>query len=113
LIRYHRRKGAAATVMVVPLASPYGIVKVDRRGRITTFLEKPLLPNWVNSGVYVLSPEFFRRLPDRGDHETTAFPQLAAEGRLFGYKSRPYWRTIDTVKDLSEAEREVRELALA
>ncbi len=112
MIRYHRRKGAVATVMLVPLASPYGIVRVDRRGRISSFLEKPRLPHWVNAGIYVLSPEFFRLLPDRGDHETTVFPQLAAAGKLFGYKSRAYWRTIDTVKDLSEAGREVRELAL-
>ena len=112
LIHYHRRRQAAATVMLALLASPYGMAEVDRRGRISTFVEKPLLPYWVNAGIYVLSPEFFRRLPRRGDHETAAFPQLAAEGRLFGYKSRAYWRTIDTMKDLSEAEWEVREPAL-
>ena len=91
---------------------PYGIVRQERSGRICAFEEKPLLPHWMNAGVYVLSPEFFRRLPERGDHETTAFPELAAEGRLYGYHSRAYWRTIDTYKDLTEAEKEVRELAL-
>ncbi len=112
LIRYHRRKVAAATVMLVRLKSPYGIVRQERSGRICAFEEKPLLPHWMNAGVYVLSPEFFRRLPERGDHETTAFPELAAEGRLYGYHSRAYWRTIDTYEDLTEAEKEVRELAL-
>jgi NDP-sugar pyrophosphorylase family protein len=113
LLRYHRRQGAAATVMLVRLRSPYGIVHVAREGRIKAFLEKPLLPHWINTGIYLLSPEFSQRLPDKGDHETTAFPELSAEGRLFGYHSRAYWRTIDTMKDLSAAEREIGQLAQA
>jgi NDP-sugar pyrophosphorylase family protein len=110
LLRYHRRKGATATVMLTRLRSPYGITRQDRAGRIVAFQEKPLLPHWMNAGLYVLAPDFFRRLPERGDHETTTFPELAAEGRLFGYRSRAYWRTIDTFKDLSEAAAEVQEL---
>ena len=55
--------------------------------------------------------DFFRRLPARGDHETTTFPELAAEGKLCGYRSRAYWRAIDTYKDLTKAEAEVGELA--
>ncbi len=112
LLRYHRRKAAAATVMLTPLRSPYGIARVDRNGRIVTFSEKPLLPYWVNAGVYVLSPQFFRRLPLKGDHEDTAFPALSVQGKLFGYRSKAYWRTVDTFKDLTEAERELPELAL-
>ena len=110
LLRYHRRKGGTATVMLTRLRSPYGITRGDRAGHIVAFEEKPLLPHWINAGLYVLAADFFRRLPERGDHETTTFPELAAEGKLFGYRSRSYWRTIDTFKDLTEAEAEVREM---
>lgn len=113
LIRYHERKRAAATVMLSPLRSPFGIVDVERDGRITEFREKPVLPYWVNAGIYVLAPEFFQRLPEKGDHETTTFPALAAENKLFGFKSRSYWRPVDSIKDLGEAERELQELARA
>lgn len=113
LCRYHRRKGAIATVMLTRLRSPYGITRRDRGGRIVAFEEKPLLPHWINAGIYVLAPDFFRRLPERGDHETTTFPDLAAEGKLFGYRSRAHWRTIDTFKDLTEAETEVGEVSSA
>ncbi len=111
LLRYHRRKGGTATVMLTRLRSPYGITRGDRAGHIVAFEEKPLLPHWINAGLYVLAADFFRRLPKRGDHETTTFPELAAEGKLFGYRSRAYWRTIDTFKDLTEAAAEVRGLA--
>lgn len=110
LVRYHQRKRSAATVMLAPLRSPFGIVDVERNGRISEFREKPALPYWINAGIYVLGPEFFRRLPVKGDHETTTFPALAAEGTLFGFKSRAYWRPVDSIKDLNEAERELDEL---
>ncbi|HXG36854.1 MAG TPA: nucleotidyltransferase family protein [Dehalococcoidia bacterium] len=110
VIAFHRRKNAIATVILSPLSSPYGIVRVSRAGAISSFVEKPLLPHWVNSGAYILSPEFFDRLPERGDHETATFPQLAREGKLFGYRSKAYWRPIDTVKDIREAERELGQI---
>ena len=113
LLRHHRRKGATATVMLTRLRSPYGITRGDRAGHIVAFDEKPMLPHWINAGVYVLAPDFFRRLPKLGDHERTTFPELAAEGKLFGYRSRAYWRSIDTFKDLTKAAAEVRELAPA
>lgn len=113
LLRYHRRKGATATVMLTRLRSPFGITRLGRSGRIVAFDEKPLLSHWINAGVYVLEREFFRRLPARGDHETSTFPLLAAEGKLFGYRSGAYWRSVDTFKDIGEAEAELRERALA
>jgi NDP-sugar pyrophosphorylase family protein len=113
IIRYHERKQAVATVMLAPLRSPFGIVDVSRDGRINEFREKPELPYWVNAGIYVLSPEFFERLPEKGDHETTTFPELAAEGKLFGFKSHAYWRPVDSIKDLAEAERELQQMAKA
>jgi len=113
LLRYHRRKGATATVMLTRLRSPYGIARRDRTGHIVAFEEKPLLPHWLNAGVYVLAADFFHRLPERGDHETTTFPELATEGKLFGYRSRAYWRSIDTIKDLTEAATEGGELTPA
>ncbi len=111
LLRYHQRKGASATVMLTRLRSPYGITRSDRAGHIVAFEEKPLLPHWINAGVYALAADFFRRLPERGDHERTTFPELAAEAKLFGYRSHAYWRSIDSFKDLTQAAAEVGELA--
>jgi NDP-sugar pyrophosphorylase family protein len=102
MIRQHERTGAVATLLLTQLRSPYGIVH-QRGKRITGFVEKPLLPHWLSAGAYVLSPEFFARLPRAGDHEDALFPQLAGEGKLYGFRSHAYWKGIDTVKDLKEA----------
>jgi NDP-sugar pyrophosphorylase family protein len=102
MIRQHKRSGATATLLLTQLRSPYGIVR-QRGRRITGFEEKPPLPYWLSAGVYVLDREFFEGLPDVGDHEDGLFPRLAAEGKLFGFRSTTYWKAIDTMKDLSEA----------
>ena len=102
MLRQHQRTGALATLLLTQLRSPYGIVQQQGK-QIVGFREKPLLPHWLSAGVYVLQREFFAGLPDVGDHEDKLFPRLAAEGRLYGFRSHAYWKAIDTVKDLNEA----------
>lgn len=109
LIDFHREKGAAVTMMLTQLRSPYGIATLNAEQGVTGFEEKPLLPHWLNAGVYVLSSEVFPLFPDLGDHETSTFPELARQGRLFGFQSRCYWRGVDTAKDLIEAGNEIKE----
>jgi len=102
MVRQHQRTGAVATLLLTQLRSPYGIAQ-EKGKRIRGFREKPLLDHWLSAGVYVLSPEFFAGLPEIGDQEDELFPRLAAEGRLYGFRSHSYWKAIDTVKDLKEA----------
>ncbi len=109
LIKKHEEKNAMATIVVVPLKSPYGIVEFNETDEIIGFKEKPILPHWVNAGVYVFSAEIEPLLPDEGDHETETFPKLPNE-RFLVFKSTDYWRGVDTVKDLTEAEKEVTEV---
>ncbi len=111
MIEFHKKSNFMATIMLVPFRSPYGIVEVDdATNAIRGFVEKPELPYWINGGVYIMNKEIIEVLPDAGDIENTAFPQLAKEGKLGGYKARGYWRAIDTVKDLNEAEKELRKM---
>jgi NDP-sugar pyrophosphorylase family protein len=102
--------GLVGVIALVPLRSPYGIVEVDEGGLIKRFVEKPTLDYWINAGVYALTPEIFKYLPDRGDIEKHGFPQLAEQRRLAGLGFRDvYWRSIDTVKDVEEATRQLAE----
>jgi NDP-sugar pyrophosphorylase family protein len=104
LLAHHRAKGVAATVTLTPLQSPFGIVDLDDDDLVTGFREAPRLPHWVNVGVYVLDDEAIARLPERGDHERSTFPELAAERRLAGYRHEGTWLTVNTPKQLRLAE---------
>ena len=112
LVELHERRSALATMMLVPFQSPFGVVSVDERGMVTEFVEKGDLPFWINAGVYVFSREIEELLPEVGDHETTTFPALAAEGRLAALKSNALWMTVDGPKDLSECAAAIRNGAL-
>jgi NDP-sugar pyrophosphorylase family protein len=103
LLAEHERGGADATIVVAQVRSPFGVVDLEDDGRITGFREAPLLEEWVNSGVYALGEGALARLPERGDHEQTTFPELAAAGRLRGYRHAGVWLTVNTPKDLRRA----------
>jgi NDP-sugar pyrophosphorylase family protein len=103
LAEQHAASDAAATITVVPLESHLGIVDLDADDTVLGFREKPRLPHWVSCGVYVLGREALERLPERGDHETTTFPALAAERKLRAFRHEGVWLTVNTPKDLRTA----------
>jgi len=113
VIEQHRERGHLATLVLVPYVSSFGLVEVDGADRVLAFREKPTLPYWINAGVYVVSRDALSLFPEVGDHEQTTFPLLAEQRRLGAYKSQAYWRTVDTVKDLSDASREMERRLLS
>jgi NDP-sugar pyrophosphorylase family protein len=100
----HEEHGGAATIVVAPLRSQFGVVELADDDRVTGFREAPRLPHWVNAGVYVLDEEALARLPERGDHEQSTFPELSGEGKLFAFRHEGLWITVNTPKDLERAE---------
>ena len=100
----HEELGGAATIVVSPLVSHLGVVDLEDDDSITGFREGPKLPHWVNSGVYVLGEEALERLPERGDHEASTFPELAEEGKLKAFRHEGVWLTVNTPKDLRRAD---------
>lgn len=109
LVEKHQKEKALVTLTIVPLRSPYGIVEFNDKDQVLGFKEKPILPHWINAGMYVFSSETEKLLPDIGDHEDTTFPKLPKE-RFLVFKSEEYWKGVDTVKDLTEAEKDAVEV---
>jgi NDP-sugar pyrophosphorylase family protein len=107
LLSRHRIDGATATIAVARPRSPFGIVDLRDDDLVVGFSEGGRIPYWVNCGIYVLSPEAVERFPDKGDHETTTFPELAQEGRLRAYRHDGLWLTVNTPKELRVANRHV------
>ena len=102
LLAQHREAGGAATITVTQPRSPFGVVDLDG-DTVTGFTEAGSIPYWVSCGIYVLSEEALARFPERGDHESTTFPELASEGRLKAYRHDGLWLTVNTPKELRTA----------
>ena len=103
LLARHREAGGAATVAVARPKSPFGVVDLGEGDVVVGFSEGGRIPYWVNCGIYVLSEEAIARFPERGDHETTTFPELVAERRLHAYRHEGLWLTVNTPKELRTA----------
>jgi NDP-sugar pyrophosphorylase family protein len=103
LLARHREAGGSATVAVARPKSRFAVVDLGAGDVIEGFTEVGYDPYWVNCGIYVLSDEAIDRFPEKGDHETTAFPELVAERRLFAYRHDGLWLTVNTPKELRTA----------
>jgi NDP-sugar pyrophosphorylase family protein len=97
-----------ASIFVVRMRSPYGIVQLGD-GYVESFVEKPLLDYYINGGFYCLSKDVLGLLEEFkiGNIEKTAFPRLAVSKQLTFYKEdTPFWVAVDTIKDLEEVRKE-------
>jgi len=107
LVKFHQKTGGVATIALGPLRSPYGVVDIEGDD-VIGFQEKPIIySNYVSIGIYVFSHEILSFLPEKGDVERICFPKLASQRKLKAYLHRGFWATINTLKDLEEAENQL------
>lgn len=108
LLAAHNEHGGAATIVVAPLPTAFGVVDIADDDRVHGFQDSPQLPFWAHAGVNVFDDEALARLPERGDHESTTLPELAAEGKLYAHRHAGLWLTVNTPKDLRVADEHLR-----
>ena len=104
LIDMRRDNDAAAAITLIPYVSAFGVVLVSDDDLVTSFAEKTELPFWINGGIYVFERGIESEFPDVGDHETTTFPQVVSEERMRALRSTANWISVDSHKDLHNAE---------
>lgn len=105
VIRSHRERQAAATIVLAPVPNPtaYGLVETDKDGRVHRFLEKPkpeeVTCDTINAGIYILEPRVLDYVPEGEPFmfEYGVFPKLLEHNEPFySYVWRGYWRDIGT-----------------
>jgi NDP-sugar pyrophosphorylase family protein len=109
---FHLAHGAKATITLWPLKSQFGIVELDGKGNVTRFREKPTLDHWVNIGNFYYDNEvisWMREFTSYADF----LASLASRNQLMGYKHRGIHITVNTLRELEEAEYNIDQLAVA
>jgi mannose-1-phosphate guanylyltransferase len=107
-VDFHFAQKGVATIAASPMRSPFALLKLNGND-IVEFREKPILEDQlVNCGIYVFNHAITDYLPTVGAIERTAFPALAEKRLLKAYKlgKEEKWLTINSIKDLSVAEKE-------
>ncbi len=99
LLEFHKSHNKVATITTVKPLCQFGILKMDDN-RITSFIEKPPLKDWVNGGFFVFHKKIFDYLEDNLMLEREPFERLANEGEVYAYKLDKFWKCMDTYKDM-------------
>ena len=108
MIDFHQKFQKPATIALVKVPNPkdYGVV-ICKKGIVQEFLEKPKdsPTKYINSGLYLLSPEIFHYHPGPKFLmiEKDLFPKLAKEKKLAGFKFRGKWLDCGTWEKYEEA----------
>ncbi len=135
MAKEHILKGAELTIATIPVnakdATDFGIMKVDKKGMIESFIEKPkaeLLPDWVSPvpkaeqkagknylasmGIYIFNKATMQRLlderPDATDFGKEIIPAAINSGlRVASYLYNGYWTDIGNISSFFEANLEL------
>ena len=113
LLESHTKSNALASIALCKVDDPsrYGVAEMGNDGRIIRFVEKPrknkAQSNFINAGVYVLSPKVFDYIPSGRavSVEREVFPKLAEEGKLQGHVVSGLWMDIGRPEEYLETNR--------
>ncbi|KAL4564522.1 hypothetical protein LXL04_028586 [Taraxacum kok-saghyz] len=134
-VQNHRQSGADITISCLPMddsrASDFGLMKIDGKGRVLSFSEKPKgkdlkamavdttvlglskeeaekKPYIASMGVYIFKKEILLnllrwRFPTANDFGSEIIPASASEYYIKAFLFNDYWEDIGTIKSFFEA----------
>ncbi len=135
LAKYHIAQKAELTIATIPVnaedATGFGIMKVDKAGYISKFIEKPaaeLLPNWksevsdackkagkeylASMGIYIFNKnaliELFDKHQEATDFGKEIIPStISAGAKVASFQFDGYWTDIGTIRSFFDANLEL------
>ncbi len=107
MLEFHQSNRSRLTLALTPTpsAETHDPIELDPTGRIVHFVGASsinipeLTSRWTFSGIQIMEPEIFERIPEGRFCGTTdeIFPAMVEEGvNVFGYVHEGYWRDMGT-----------------
>ncbi len=110
LQEFHRSHRAKATITLYPLKSQFGLAELDQDGNVTSFQEKPTLDKWINIGNFYYDNEVLSWMHDFSSY-ARFLEFLGSQGKLKGFKHHGIHITVNTLRELEDAEANIHEFA--
>ena len=112
IIEFHRKNKADATVGVYSreVKIDFGVIKTNKSGCLTDYIEKPTFQYQVSMGVYVLEPIVLEFIPrnTRFDFPDLIKALMTENRRVCGYVHSGYWLDIGRTEDYLRAQDELQ-----
>ncbi len=101
LLEFHKGHGKIATMTAVTIGQRFGVLEIERDGRISQFREKDNSDGGViNAGYMVMEPAIFDYIEgDDTVFEKAPIERVASDGQLMAYQHRGFWKCMDTQRD--------------
>lgn len=109
LIRFHNGHDGDISVTCYPLQSQFGVLEISDNGRVASFVEKPVLDKWINIGYFYFSNRIMGKVR-KHKHFLDFLHETIHENRLYSYKHRGVHITVNTIKELRDAESNITQL---
>ena len=106
MIDYHHSHDGILTMTSYPLQSSFGILDIMESGKVTSFVEKPVLDKWINIGYFYFNQSCIHYVK-----ESTSFVgflhERIARREMYSFKHRGIHITVNTITELHEAEKNI------
>ncbi len=104
LVNFHEKHKPLATVGLKRMGTPfqYGTAEINEKFQITSFREKPIIENLVNSATYVFDRKVLDYLPEKGVISFDVLPKLVKERKILGCVFDDYWVDVGSLKEYEE-----------
>lgn len=112
LFNYHLKSKAIATMCVREsfIQSPFGVVNMNKE-KIIAINEKPLIKQFINAGIYSMSPEAFEFIPKNQflDMPSLLNTLIIKNLNVVSFPIHEHWVDIGQNKDFEKANYEYKE----
>lgn len=113
LLRFHAEQDADATMCVreYDYQIPYGVINGEGH-KITSMVEKPIQRYFVNTGIYVVSPQVIKSVPKNHkiDMPSLLEQHMQERGKVFMLPIHEYWLDIGRMDDFKQAQTDIQAL---
>jgi glucose-1-phosphate cytidylyltransferase len=101
LVNFHNTHEKMVTVTSTQPNGRFGALEIMQNNQVKGFREKPKGDeNWINSGFFVIQPEFFNFIEnDQTVLEREPLENVAKSGELMAYRHEGFWQPMDTMRD--------------
>lgn len=110
LLIFHREHKADLTICVCPrdLKMSYGVVETDGV-LVKGIVEKPVIKQFINAGIYLLNPQVRRLIPNGQPYDIPELIQrlIDENGTVVCFPIREYWRDIGMVDHYDQAQADI------
>tara|TARA_B100000959_G_scaffold287336_1_gene371218 strand:- start:3294 stop:3980 length:687 start_codon:yes stop_codon:yes gene_type:complete len=110
LIKFHKKDIKKVTITSYPISIPFGLLEVNKTGKVKSFREKPILNEFINIGYFYFTYKYHHIIMKKRKLIHMLY-DFINKGKLKSYKHKGIHITINTLAELDYAKKNIRKIS--